>query len=59
MAKRITEKPQTVIVPREPDRIYIYVRSWLLLNPVPYKWKLNRVMLDKIKNLPKSEQANQ
>ena len=57
MAKRITEKPQTVIVPREPDRIYIYVRNWLLLNPVPYKWKLNRVMLDKIKNLPKSEQA--
>jgi hypothetical protein len=51
MAKQKVEKAQMIIIPKEPNRIYIYVRPWKLLNPIPYPWKLNLIEFKKLKNL--------
>jgi hypothetical protein len=51
MAKQKVEIAQMIIIPKEPNRIYIYVRPWKLLNPIPYPWKLNLTEFQKLKNL--------
>jgi hypothetical protein len=33
------------------DKIYVYQRKTTLLNPIPYKWKMNIIEFQKIKNL--------
>ena len=55
MAKVKVEKPQMIIIPREPNKMYLYVRPFKLLAPVPWAYKLN---LKKLKDYGEIIKAN-
>lgn len=53
MAKRKVkeERPQTIVCPTNPKEIKIFIRSWKLLNPIPYQTKQNLKQINYLKNL--------
>lgn len=51
--RKLEEKPQTVIIPTNPNEILILKRPWKLLNPIPWKTKIDLKIINYIKKLQK------
>jgi len=55
MAKAKVERPKMVIIPREPNKMYLYKIPFKMLAPIPWEYKLN---LKKLKEYGETIKAN-
>jgi len=56
MKKKVVKiREEMIIIPKQDNKIYLYLRPPFLLCPVPYENKINLKLINNVKNLIKCQ----